>query len=107
MFSLLVRSVLTKSASPPGSGKSTFGYPLADRVNELLGCQVVEPVHVDTEDITATPGAQAGKGLTAVCVGLDGWHFSRAELDTFPVSFILSFPGMCFGWIPSGQVPTI
>lgn len=45
-------------SSPPGCGKSTIAYPLVSRVNALLG------------------GDEA-----AICISLDGWHYSRAELD--------------------------
>jgi hypothetical protein len=47
--------------SPPGCGKSTIAYPLVSHVNALLG------------------GDEA-----AICISLDGWHYSRAELDRMP-----------------------
>ncbi|GAA5905262.1 Yfh7p [Sporobolomyces salmoneus] len=52
--------VLVGIAGAPGSGKSTLAYPLVDYLNKTLGEENV-----------------------AVAVGLDGWHFSRAELDRF------------------------
>ncbi|GFZ51226.1 hypothetical protein JCM24511_08984 [Saitozyma sp. JCM 24511] len=54
-------------AGIPGSGKSTVAYPLTDRVNELL----------------------RGKSTThdvAVCVPVDGWHYSLEELRAMPDS---------------------
>jgi hypothetical protein len=70
--------------SRPGSGKSTTAYPLTDRLNELLG-RPTHPSHVDDRGDIASPAPQAGaEGEVAICVGLDGWHYSRAELDTFP-----------------------
>ncbi|BEI95703.1 hypothetical protein CcaverHIS631_0106520 [Cutaneotrichosporon cavernicola] len=51
--------LLVAIAGRPGSGKSTLAHPLVERVNELVG-QSPAP---------------------AVCVGLDGWHCSRAQLD--------------------------
>ncbi|KZV97681.1 P-loop containing nucleoside triphosphate hydrolase protein [Exidia glandulosa HHB12029] len=44
----------------PASGKSTIARAIAKRVNTLAGADI------------------------AVVVGLDGWHFSRAHLDTMP-----------------------
>ena len=48
-------------AGMPGSGKSVMANAVAARINE------------------ARPGV-------ATVVGMDGWHCSRAELDSFPVS---------------------
>jgi hypothetical protein len=75
--------------SVPGSGKSTLAYPLVDRLNALLGIPVREPSRIDAEELVATPGRDQVEAV-AVAVGLDGWHFTRAELDTFPVSFLQS-----------------
>ncbi|RSH82850.1 hypothetical protein EHS25_005840 [Saitozyma podzolica] len=52
------RRLLVAIAGPPGCGKSTIAYPLVSHVNALLG------------------GDKA-----AICISLDGWHYSRAELD--------------------------
>lgn len=70
--------------SRPGSGKSTTAYPLTDRLNSLLG-HSTHPSHVDSRGDIASPAPEAGvEGEVAICVGLDGWHYSRSELDTFP-----------------------
>ncbi|CAK9786645.1 P-loop containing nucleoside triphosphate hydrolase protein [Cutaneotrichosporon oleaginosum] len=53
--------LLVAIAGRPGSGKSTLAHPLVERVNELIG---------------ASPAP-------AVCVGIDGWHYSREQLDAF------------------------
>jgi len=42
----------------PGAGKSTLALALADELSKL--------------------------GKQAAIVGMDGWHYSRAQLDTFP-----------------------
>lgn len=69
----------------PGSGKSTLAYPLADRINTLLGHVPPHPAHIDPTTQIGQPSYDAGiSGEIALCVGLDGWHLSRAELDQFP-----------------------
>lgn len=79
----------------PGSGKSTLAYPLVDEINRLLGCGPAEPAEVDGALATVRGEDSVGKGegrgregrrAVAVAVGLDGWHYTRAELDGFPVS---------------------
>ena len=64
-------AMTTAVAGVPGSGKSTLAVPLTDRVNHLLA---------------AAPSVKGKEKETAVCVGMDGWHYSRAELDLFEVS---------------------
>lgn len=54
-------------AGIPGSGKSTVAYPLTDRVNELLR-------------------GESTTHAVAVCVPVDGWHYSLEELRAMPVS---------------------
>ncbi|EPQ61246.1 P-loop containing nucleoside triphosphate hydrolase protein [Gloeophyllum trabeum ATCC 11539] len=50
----------------PASGKSTLAELVVDNVNEILH-------------------GKGGEGdVTAVLVGLDGWHLTRAQLDAFP-----------------------
>jgi hypothetical protein len=72
------------SSSRPGSGKSTTAYPLTDRLNELLG-RKTQHANIDQRGDIASPAPEAGaEGEIAICVGLDGWHYSRKELDTFP-----------------------
>lgn len=80
-------------SSRPGSGKSTLAYPLSDHVNELLlGRPPSHPAIADPDPLNAIAGrndaAVNGHGNghdkdVAICVGQDGWHYSRAELDTF------------------------
>lgn len=74
------------TCSRPGSGKSTLAYPLADRVNELiLGRPVAHPAAIDGETAVAAPNAALGTGdEVAICVGQDGWHYTRQQLDEFP-----------------------
>ena len=56
-------------AGVPASGKSTLARRLVDDVNTLLRSYSETPAH----DV-------------AVLVGLDGWHLTRAQLDTLPDS---------------------
>ncbi|ORY34062.1 P-loop containing nucleoside triphosphate hydrolase protein [Naematelia encephala] len=80
------RRLLVAVAGPPGSGKSTLAYPLADKVNALvLQHPVSHPaVVVDDQERIAAAGQGAGEAdEVCVCVGLDGWHYPREELDTF------------------------
>ncbi|RSH82599.1 uncharacterized protein EHS24_007583 [Apiotrichum porosum] len=80
------RRLLVAVAGRPGSGKSTLAYPLADRVNELiLGRPVAHPAAIDGETAVAAPNAALGTGdEVAICVGQDGWHYTRQQLDEFP-----------------------
>ncbi len=52
----------------PASGKSTLSRLLVNKVNALLREQ---------------PSVYQPK-LASIAVGLDGWHFTRAQLDAFP-----------------------
>ena len=83
---LIVDAVqLMTDLSIPGSGKSTLAYPLTDRLNAiLLHRPTPHPAHVDAEAALASPDSEAGaRDEIAICVGLDGWHFSREKLDGF------------------------
>ncbi|KAL7417028.1 P-loop containing nucleoside triphosphate hydrolase protein [Mrakia frigida] len=62
--------LLVGVAGVPGSGKSTLAVPLAERINRLL----------DSSSSSADKGKEPE---IAVCVGMDGWHCTRAELDLF------------------------
>ncbi|GAA5941457.1 Yfh7p [Sporobolomyces koalae] len=62
--------ILVGIAGAPGSGKSTLAYPLVEYINASTA-QTVSSQHMAQEP-------------TAIAVGLDGWHHSRAELDAFP-----------------------
>ncbi|KAL7421839.1 hypothetical protein Q5752_003610 [Cryptotrichosporon argae] len=80
------RRLIIAIGGPPGSGKSTVAYPLTDRLNALLAPG--EPARTSTvhpADGTASPDPHAGESPNevAICVGLDGWHYTRAQLDAF------------------------
>lgn len=64
--------LLSGVSGVPGSGKSTLAVPLTERVNHLLA--------------SSSPTDKGKERETAVCVGMDGWHLTRAELDAFEVS---------------------
>ena len=82
-MTLILDRAGANDARRPGSGKSTLAYPLTDRLNTLLG-RTTHPSHVDPNTEIASPADEAGtEGEVAICVGLDGWHYSRAELDKF------------------------
>ncbi|WVQ99329.1 hypothetical protein IAU59_006461 [Kwoniella sp. CBS 9459] len=74
-------------AGPPGSGKSTLAYPLTDHLNALLlHHRPLNPSHIERPkglELAEASDAQGGDDEIALCVGLDGWHYSRAELDGF------------------------
>lgn len=55
-------------AGGPGSGKSEFAKEVCDEVN-----RVAADKGATTKDV-------------AVIIGMDGWHYSRKQLDEFPVS---------------------
>jgi pantothenate kinase len=62
-------------AGIPASGKSTLAQLVVTKVNQLLDeshCQ-------SASDPTST-----SKDTRAILVGLDGWHFTRAQLDAMP-----------------------
>jgi pantothenate kinase len=50
--------LLVGIAGPPGCGKTAFAAVLAETINAVAGTQM------------------------AACLGLDGWHFSNAYLDS-------------------------
>jgi hypothetical protein len=68
----------------PASGKSTFAYPLADRINQLLHTSAQRYTQVDDKLALAHPHYKVDKVGIAACIGMDGWHHSRAELEEFP-----------------------
>ncbi|WVW83851.1 hypothetical protein I302_105873 [Kwoniella bestiolae CBS 10118] len=79
--------LLVAVAGPPGSGKSTLAYPLTDALNSLLlHHPPPNPAHIEQPRSLelAEANEQQGKNdEVAICVGLDGWHYSREELDGF------------------------
>ncbi|WWD17380.1 hypothetical protein CI109_101821 [Kwoniella shandongensis] len=81
------KRLLVAIAGPPGSGKSTLAYPLTDALNTLLlhhtppnPSQIENPPSLDLVEASGTQGKD---DEVAICVGLDGWHHSRKELDGF------------------------
>ncbi|WVR06977.1 hypothetical protein IAU60_004014 [Kwoniella sp. DSM 27419] len=79
--------LLVAVAGPPGSGKSTLAYPLTDHLNRLiLNHAPSHPSHIEapqTLELAEADKLQGGADEVAICVGLDGWHHTRAELDRF------------------------
>ncbi|WVF71528.1 hypothetical protein IAT40_006336 [Kwoniella sp. CBS 6097] len=79
--------LLVAIAGPPGSGKSTLAYPLTDHLNTLLlHHRPPNPSHIEQPkslELAEASDTQGGADEIAICVGLDGWHYSRAELDGF------------------------
>ncbi|WVQ67731.1 uncharacterized protein L199_005935 [Kwoniella botswanensis] len=79
--------LLVAIAGPPGSGKSTLAYPLTDALNALLlHHPPANPAHIEEPQSLELAEADAQQGQNdevAICVGLDGWHYSREELDGF------------------------
>ncbi|OCF36675.1 hypothetical protein I316_01271 [Kwoniella heveanensis BCC8398] len=79
--------LLVAIAGPPGSGKSTLAYPLTDHLNALLLLhRPPNPSHIERPqslELAEASDTQGEGDEIAICVGLDGWHYSRAELDGF------------------------
>ncbi|WWD02916.1 hypothetical protein V865_000959 [Kwoniella europaea PYCC6329] len=79
--------LLVAIAGPPGSGKSTLAYPLTDALNALLlHHPPANPAHIEKPHSLGLAEASEQQGQNdevAICVGLDGWHYSRKELDGF------------------------
>ncbi|KAI9145557.1 P-loop containing nucleoside triphosphate hydrolase protein [Paraphysoderma sedebokerense] len=61
----LNKRILIGLAGPPGSGKSTIAKEVRKRVN----------------DSWKSNGAQESENEICVVVGMDGWHYYKAELD--------------------------
>ncbi|WVN88313.1 uncharacterized protein L203_103518 [Cryptococcus depauperatus CBS 7841] len=81
------KRLLVAVAGPPGSGKSTFAYPLADALNVyVLGHAPINPSFIESPSshlLATSSSKQKSSDEVAVTVGLDGWHYSRKELDDF------------------------
>ncbi|WWC89382.1 uncharacterized protein L201_004305 [Kwoniella dendrophila CBS 6074] len=81
------KRLLVAIAGPPGSGKSTLAYPLTDALNsKLLHHPPENPSHIEQPKSLELAEANEDQGKNdeiAICVGLDGWHYSRKELDGF------------------------
>lgn len=71
-------------AGIPASGKSTLAKFLTDRVNSLLEEQGPETPQPRESSAGQRAHAQPQHAERAILVGLDGWHLTRAQLDTFP-----------------------
>ncbi|WWC70242.1 uncharacterized protein I206_104192 [Kwoniella pini CBS 10737] len=81
------KRLLVAIAGPPGSGKSTLAYPLTDALNAIIlhhapmnPSSLVQP---ESSDIAEPSKAQGSNDEVAICVGLDGWHYSRKDMDGF------------------------
>lgn len=74
-------------AGYPGSGKSTIAYPLTERINELLQEVKGEDWDGEGSDKTSDSGKTAEEH--ALCVGMDGWHYSQAYLASHEVCPLL------------------
>ncbi|KAJ1324622.1 putative kinase [Microdochium nivale] len=71
------RSSLIIIAGPPGSGKSTIADLVAARLNKLIPpVNSIRSTQTNRQSITLVP--------TAVVVRMDGYHYTRAHLSTFP-----------------------
>jgi pantothenate kinase len=64
-------------AGIPASGKSTLAVLVVDKINRLLD-------ESRSEQPSSTPESTSSKSTKAVLVGLDGWHLTRAQLDSMP-----------------------
>ncbi|KAI0761656.1 P-loop containing nucleoside triphosphate hydrolase protein [Trametes elegans] len=73
--------LLVGIAGVPASGKSTLAQLLVDRVNAAT-LDPAYPTNGPSSGIPASP--RSVDKPVAVYVGLDGWHLTRAQLDTFP-----------------------
>lgn len=75
--------LLVGIAGVPASGKSTLAHLIVERVNAAAATASSSKLPADDALDTATEGATSHKPI-AVCIGLDGWHLTRAQLDAFP-----------------------
>lgn len=64
-------------AGIPASGKSTLAVLVIDKINQLLDKS-------RSEQPSSTPESTLLKNTKAILVGLDGWHLTRAQLDSMP-----------------------
>ena len=70
-------------AGVPASGKSTLAQLIVDRVNAATGSSKTQDRPAENAlSVAANDGTSAQP--IAVCVGLDGWHLTRAQLDAMP-----------------------
>jgi len=64
-------------AGIPASGKSTLAVLVIKKINQLLD-------ESRSEQPSSTPESTLLKSAKAILVGLDGWHLTRAQLDSMP-----------------------
>lgn len=63
-------------AGIPASGKSTLAVLVVGKINQLLDDF--------RSELPSTPESTRSKSSRAILVGLDGWHLTRAQLDSMP-----------------------
>jgi pantothenate kinase len=68
--------LLVGVAGVPGSGKSTLAVLLVKKTNQLLD--------ESCSSAPQQPSLRLKEIPRAIFVGLDGWHLTRAQLDTLP-----------------------
>ncbi|TBU48711.1 P-loop containing nucleoside triphosphate hydrolase protein [Dichomitus squalens] len=72
-------------AGVPASGKSTLAQLITCRVNAAAHTLPSPPPNASAASaIAAAVQSVPPTEPVAVCVGLDGWHLTRAQLDAFP-----------------------
>lgn len=64
-------------AGIPASGKTTLAVLVVDKINQLLD-------ESRSEQPSSTPESTLLRSTKAILVGLDGWHLTRAQLDSMP-----------------------
>lgn len=72
--------LLVGIAGIPASGKSTLAVLVTSKTNQLLA---MDDLHRQSVAISTPSSNPLGKSR-AVLVGLDGWHLTRAQLDSLP-----------------------
>ncbi|KAI0651405.1 P-loop containing nucleoside triphosphate hydrolase protein [Trametes meyenii] len=73
--------LLVGIAGVPASGKSTLAQLIVDRVNAAAAVPSLR--ELSNSAVAARDPPSTGKPIAAY-IGLDGWHLTRAQLDTFP-----------------------
>ncbi|KAN0138585.1 P-loop containing nucleoside triphosphate hydrolase protein [Lactarius tabidus] len=72
--------LLVGIAGIPASGKSTLAVLVTSKTNQLLA---MDDLHLQSVAISTT-SSNPLENSRAVLVGLDGWHLTRAQLDSLP-----------------------
>lgn len=89
-----------------------MAYPLTAHLNAILRDQPEGRYVTDVETGLTLPEAGSSSGLekggdeqdVAICVGLDGWHYSRAELDRFDDPVEAHWRRVSILWKCTGQL---